>query len=74
MPGIPENYIQIRVKGKIVFVSSVLSTDSTSLEVLKQNAEENLEKLITSYHVSIERLEKRCEKLEEEIKKIKGEE
>ena len=74
MAGLPENYIQIRVKGKIVFVSSVLSTDTMSLESLKRKAEENLEKLITGYEVSIERLEKRCEALENEIKAIKGEE
>lgn len=74
MSGIPENYIQIRVKGKIVFVSSVLSTDTTNLESLKRKAEENLGELIQRYEVSIERLEKRCEALENEIKAIKGEE
>lgn len=74
MAGIPENYIQIRVKGKIVFVSSVLSTDTMSLESLKRKAEENLGELIQRYEISIERLEKRCEALENEIKAIKGEE
>ena len=73
MPGIPEQYIQVKLKDKPIYVASVQATDSTSLEILKRDAAKNLDALLTSYEVTITRLERRCEKLENEIKTIKGE-
>ena len=74
MPGIPENYIKIEYQGKVIFVASVLSTDSTSLEIEKRQAVNNLATLVRDYEVAIQRLEKRLDNVENELKTIKGEE
>lgn len=68
-----KQYVQVEIEGKPVFVSIVSEGDSKSYLDAKKDAQKNLEHLFYIYQEDKKQLESRIAYLEEEIRKIKGE-
>lgn len=74
MPGVVKRYVEITYKGKKIFTGKCIEGDTTSFINSCTESAQNLKTLIDGYEGEIAKLDKKIAVLQDEIKKIKGEE
>lgn len=72
--ALDKQFVKIKYNNKLIFVGEVESGSSEEYLTLKSQSESNLLGLMIETDQRFKELAKRCDYLEKELKKIKGEE